>query len=587
MATIEVKVDGTTRSNVTFQGLEHNALDGFVAGFSYQDRHDESPSWLSNNNLVEVYIDSVRRFYGWLRVNEPGGIAQEGVTYAAYDIKHRLTAEEYIQINGAFRYIYNKDGEHDSHAPGVGFLNYWTVGEIIIDILEHALGYPTGGSDIPTHHASSADITDTYLTSAWIASYDAAAILTLTQDCDEIDIEGARFGELIDELLDFQGDCFWYIDPADLAFVVHKLSSSSAVSVRAPEVGHHVDESGKDYDLEDNAIQLDLEETYTHIILEGRPFAEEVRPAGLHEIFAPWPAGALGDAELIPAWTMADQTTWNSVDYHHGHYEGTSKQWVYRLYHAKLQGDRVWRAGIVSPEGTHTARSGTVLVSKAGGKLLQAKYNSGGYWVYPSRGEVCFYDPLDEYWLDQCTYYFWARVEHPFQVEVGPSGASAYTSYGITSKLVFINDEWWHPDSNWGDDSNAYDYGRRTRDDRPKMTTWANQLQSIYGKERMSCEIKIDGIDFSRYNLQKKLNFDNLTGSKWSGVNLQVASIVVDPANDSMSLSCGNRLDGIMRDSIHIFRVKKTEAQNRTKHTRAKTQIQDLSKKYPDEAILF
>jgi len=581
MATIVVKVDGSTRSDVTFEGFEWNALDGFSASFSYQARHDQSPAWLSNNNLMEVYIDSVRRFYGWLRVNEPGGIAQERVTYSASDVKARLTNEEYVQINGSFRYVYNPNGEHDSEAPGVGFLNYWSVGEILVDLLEHALGYPAGGSAIPTHHDSSADITDTYLDSSWIASYDSAVLLSLSQDCDEIDIEGSRFGELIDELLAFQGDCFWYIDPATLAFVVHKLGSSSAVSVRVGELGHHADESGKNYDVEDNPIQLDLSETYTHIILEGRPLTEEIRPAGLDNVFAPWPPTGLGDAELEPVWTAADAAIWNSTDYYAGLYDGTSLQWVYRLFRAKNQTDRVWRKGTISPEGTSAIGSGAVFVT-SGGNLLQAKYNAGPYSIYHSRGEICFADPLAPYWRAQ-SYYFWARVEHPFRVEVGPAGASAYTNYGITSKLVFINDEWWHPDSSWGDGISKYDYGRRCRDDRPKMTSWANQLQSIYGKERMSSEITVDGIDVDRYNLTKKINFDNLTASKWSGVNLQVGSIVVDPAGDRMSVSCGNRLDGIMRDSTYVFRVKKSEVQNRTGRQRANLKIQSVNRQFSNQ----
>ncbi|NOZ22615.1 MAG: hypothetical protein GXP25_16180 [Planctomycetes bacterium] len=563
MATVQIDIGGVTRTSTTLVDLVQSAPGAWEAHLREDVRHDESPAYLTNNNLVEITIDGVKRFHGWLRANEPQGIAREGVAYTAYDIKWRLLNEVYARINGSVQHIYNEEGAHDPEAPGYGFDNYWTVGEVLIDILEHALGVPGGGSDIPEHHdGNGTDVTSTYLTSAWIASYEGSTLLSLTQPLDEFELNATRFGEALDRLLEWQSDCFWYIDPATRALVVRKLSASTAVSVNAGEVNHFVDESGKSYDLVDDAIQLDLSESYTKIVLQGRDQTTEVRPAGLDTLSSKWPSGALDDALLEPAWDPDAETGWNQADADAGLYIGTPKEWVYRLFRARSQTNRKWRWGFFNEYGAPLAYTGRTFYHDGANLHRCTTGTTGSYAIYCNSGQICFLKYLPAAYRSY-SLYFWGRVERPWTVEAGPSG-SAYTNYGLQSVLALYNEGWETESSSWPHYAN-YDYGLTVRDDTSKLTNLANKLIGYYGKERMAVEVVVGGIDFSRYNLTKKLNFANLTGSKWGGVNLQIFHIVVDPEQDTMRLSAANRIDGVMVNGQHIFRLWDMQRERRQK----------------------
>ncbi|MEW6359652.1 MAG: hypothetical protein AB1696_25165 [Planctomycetota bacterium] len=553
MATVQVDIGGVTRTSTTLVELVQSAPGAWEARLREDVRHDASPSYLTNNNLVEVYLDGTKRFHGWLRVNDPQGIGREGVVYTAYDIKWRLLNEVYAKINGSARYLYNEEGARDPEAPDYGFDNYWTVGQVIIDILEHALGLPEGGSDIPVHHDSNgADVTNTYLDSSWIAGYDAEMILTLTESLDEFELNCTRFGEALDILLQWQGDCFWYIDPSTRALAIRKLSASTAVDINAGEVNHFVDESGKSYDLVDDALSLDLSESYTKIILQGRDQTVEVRPAGLNLIHSNWPSGAADDALMEKAWNASLEGSWNQADYDAGNYVGTDYEWVWRLYRARSQQNRTWRYGLMVEYGSPLGYTGRMFYHDGSNLYRCTTGTTGTYAIYASSGQICFLNPLPVAYRGY-SFYFWGRVERPFQVAVGPSG-SAYTNYGLVSELAMYNEGWETESSAWptyGD----YDLGLTVRDDTAKMTSLANKLVACYGKERMSVEVVVDSVDFDRYNLTKKLNFANLTGAKWSGVNLQVFHIIVGPERDTMRLSAANRIDGVTINGTHIHRL--------------------------------
>ena len=97
----------------------------------------------------------------------PGGVACEGITFTAQDARWRLENEP-VRINGRGSYVWNQRGSTCTTGKG-GYDSpgrdgdKWTCGEIVADILEHALGVPAGGSGIPGHHGSVCCVPDPYL----------------------------------------------------------------------------------------------------------------------------------------------------------------------------------------------------------------------------------------------------------------------------------------------------------------------------------------------------------------------------------------------------------------------------------------
>jgi hypothetical protein len=379
-------------------------------------------------------------------------------------------------------------------------------------------------------------VTDEYMTADLIASYDAQTLLSFTTRATKFDLEGMRFGDALTLLLEQEGQIGWHIDPAtkELRFV--RLGTGSSVSVSAGELGHHVDEPGKGYELEDNPLRMSLEEVYTKIVVQGRNKTVEVRP---DQLPGARPQGALGDAHLERGWDGSLEATWSEEDFRAGRYTGDNRyEWVFRRYVARPVEQRVWRPGQMQndngvPYGTGAWLCGEVFHGAEDGPKTKV---SADHVVYYEYGVVLFlrpYTPPDGEGL-----WAWYRCEQPFVVTLGPAG-SAYTNYGLVSELVVCDEGFEHKTSRLPGAAGYYS-GFEGRDDTARMLEMAQRLLSIYGSERVSGEVILDGIAPGRFAPGTRVNFAHL--KKWSNIGLDVMRTTFEPTTQTTRLLLGNDL---------------------------------------------
>jgi hypothetical protein len=177
----------------------------------FPGKHDEGISHLTNNNEIWLSRDGFTTldFRGFLEVNSPRGIISEGVEYNVYGLE--AAANRYIvKFNGSIDHTYNVDNLPDYTSPNY-YGGRWQVGQIMTDVLEHAIGYPSGGSAIPLHHPSSSSIFNTYMPPTILKSYAEDALKILTLELTEFRISAQRFWDCLRHL----------IEQEELAFVVY------------------------------------------------------------------------------------------------------------------------------------------------------------------------------------------------------------------------------------------------------------------------------------------------------------------------------------------------------------------------------
>jgi hypothetical protein len=516
-------------------------------------RHDEGVL-VTNDDRVRVEADESVVFDGWVRLNEPQGVAKEGIAYTAYGPRWRLENEVCVRVNGSYAYTYNPNSGRDSRAPEGGWLGRWTVGEVIVDLLEHALGIPESGSAIPLHHSGSEDVYDVYMTSDLISGYDAETILSFTTRVTEFDVQGMRFGDALTLLLQQEGQVGWYIDPdtKELRFVW--LGAGATVSLSAGEIGHHADELGKGYEVEDNPLRMSLEEVYTKIIIQGRNKTVEIRPEGMP---GGRPQTPLGNARLEKGWDPSLETSWRWEDWRAGHYNGDNRyEWVWRRYVAAPVEQRVWRLGMMQddngiPYGTGTWLCGVVFHGAEQGPKTRVFAERVIYYEY---GVVLFLRPYlppsgEGLWA-------WYRCEQPFVVTLGPAG-SAYTNYGLISEMVIYDEGFEHKTSRLPTRGSYYSiFGGR--DDTGHMLQVAQRLLSVYGSERIYGAVVLDGISPGRFAPGTRVNFAHL--QKWSNVGLDVMQTICEPQTETTRLLVGNDIvrfffAGVRRDANQLRMV--------------------------------
>ena len=536
MSELIFKLNGVVRSNFVVEKVETGILGTERVVFREEGiRHDEG-ALVTNDDRVQVRADGATIFDGWVRLNEPQGVAKEGVTYTAYGARWRLENEVYVRVNGSYGYTYNPGGR-DSRAPGGGWLGCWTVGEALIDLLEHAMGVPEAGSAIPLHHTGPEDVTDPYLPAELFESYDLEAIRTFTTRLGEFNIQGMRFGDAITLLLMQEGQIGWFIDPwwKQMEFV-RVGASGRMLAVTAGELGRYVDDPLRGYQVEDNPLRMSLEEVYTRIVVQGRNKTVEIRPGGLP---GGRPAGALGDALLEKGWDPDLEGVWREADWRAGHYTGDNRyEWVYRRYAARSVEQRTWREGRMQDDdgrfyGSGTWPSGEVYV----GQETTAKTLVGAAHVtYFEYGAVLFVEP---YILPRgMDLWAWYRCEQPFVVTLGPAG-SAYTNYGLVSEMVVYEEGFEHKTSRLPSPA-GYSSSLDARDDTGRMAELAQRLLSIYGSERVYAEVVLDNAPVRAFSPGSRVNFTCL--AKWSNVGLDVMRTILEPATQTTRLLLGNDL---------------------------------------------
>ena len=533
MTQLIFKLNGVVRSNFVIEKVERGILGPERAVFRDETiRHDEGVL-VTNDDRVQVIADGAVIFDGWVRLNEPQGVAKEGVAYTAYGARWRLENEVCVRVNGSYAYTYNPGGR-DSRSPHGGWLGCWTVGEALMDLLEHAMGIPEAGSAIPLHHTGPEDVTDPYLPPEVFGAYDLATIRSFTTRLAEFNIQGMRFGAAITLLVEQEGQIGWFIDPWSKTLVFVRLGAGPITTLSAGEVGRHVDDPGDVYEVEDNPLRMSLEEVHTKIVVQGRSKTVEIRPDGLP---GERPQGALGDAQLEKGWDPELEGVWREEEWSAGNYTGDNRyEWVHRRYVARPVEQRVWRAGRMQADdgrfyGAGTWPSGEVHLGQAPGEKTLV---GAAHVVYFEYGVVLFVEPYvlardQELWA-------WYRCEQPFVVTLGPAG-SAYTNYGLVSELVVYEEGFEHKTSRLPS-AGGYYSSFDARDDTGRMIELAQRLLSIYGSERMYGEVIVDSIEPSRFQPGMRVDFLHL--QKWSNVGLNVMRATFEPATQTTRLLVGN-----------------------------------------------
>ncbi len=467
---------------------------------AYVGRHDVQPQPCSVNDWVHVRdADSGQLiFRGNIVQISPGGVADEGIDFIAQGRRFRLENEP-VNINGSGVYVWNPRGHLCSHGSGEDSPGRdggkWTAGEIIIDILEHALGLPDAGSDIPGHHSCAGCVTDTYLTTDDILSYDASDWLALDSVIGEFSVDNTPVAVAISELLSMNGGFYgWYIDPYGV-LRLHNLNSLPETDVEAGELGQWQDAGGTAYSLLDNRLDWSLDGVYSEVMVQGTDRTVEVKPANLDGCANAALNGG-GELELV-------NQPWKDWDCAYRALEQPYRPWTWKPVGFSGSCEN-WRdeceCGI--PAGLGGVYSGARIYrgTDAGAKGIVNPPMGGFNWRVNLRtGIVMFYwdvaadlDPGEKLWG-----WYWAR--QPFTVTAGPSG-NAYVCLGYQRTLKVFDPAYRHTTS-WPQEGQP--------DDETAMGILAGRLLEQLKDVRVQGRIECDGVDAS-LTLQRRYNVTRL-----------------------------------------------------------------------------
>ena len=185
----DIRVNGVTSPLGTGGWLEFKELTVGYYGITSVTLTDnrikhEATSLAYPNDLIELSIDGFATILWKGRVSKykPGGVAKEGVEVECVPLES-LMRRRICRWNLKPEWQYNQSFLTDTTSPGYsGTLvspndHRWTLGEILIDVLEHAFGINTasrttagGGyanmplvSDIPKHHPDPSSVTNPYM----------------------------------------------------------------------------------------------------------------------------------------------------------------------------------------------------------------------------------------------------------------------------------------------------------------------------------------------------------------------------------------------------------------------------------------
>ena len=270
---ISLYIDDVLRDDLCVRRIRASFVAPCEAELSYAGRHDAALDVQLYDSVV-ISEGATVRFRGRITEVRPGGVAEEGVSFLAHDARWRLENEP-VRINGRGFYVWNQRGStcneglggYDSPGADGG---KWTCGEIVLDILEHALGLPAGGSDIAGHHGDGCCVTATYLTADDVAGYTASDILALDSVCGEFSVDNTPVAQAISLLLGLNGGFYgWRIDPASGELVVVDLDALPATDLEAGQLGQWQDAAGTDYRLLDNRLEWSLDGVCSTIVIQG------------------------------------------------------------------------------------------------------------------------------------------------------------------------------------------------------------------------------------------------------------------------------------------------------------------------------
>ncbi len=485
---VELYIDDVLTSTCQVRSITASYVQPFEAVIFCPCRHD-APTTLHLWDTVRVDVGGVTRFRGNLTEVAPGGVSDEGVTWIARGKRFRLENEP-VRVNGRGFYVWNRrghtceEGQGGEDSPGNDG-GKWEAGEIVIDILEHALGIPGGGSDIAGHHGDACCVTDTYLTAADVAGYTAADWLALDSVIGEFSVDNTSVADAISLLVALNGGFYgWYVDPSTGDLVLVDLDDLECVDIEAGRLGHWQDEGGTDYRLLDNRLEWSLEGVASTIVIQGTDETTEEQPANIEGTANPG-LGDLGEMELVAA-------PWKGFA---------------SAYRPLCQTKRYTTAKQIDPLNALTPPVGFLnfghgpRVYEGTGLGAKLAYNpaSGVFprWMHQT-GILGFYEapalgPGVKLWG-----WYWAEV--PFLVTAGPAG-DAWHCYGYQRTRTVYDSAFKHPTS-YPQEGEA--------DDETAMGILATRLLRLYKNVRRQGQLDCDEVDFAAFHLEQRYSVSNL-----------------------------------------------------------------------------
>jgi len=458
------------------------------AGLLFSGRHD-SETGVRLWDEVRIEEGGSVRFRGNVTEVRPGGVAEEGVGFVARGKRFRL-ANEPVRINGRGFYLWNRrghtcsEGRGGEDSPGRDG-GKWTAGEIIIDILEHALGLPPAGSDIPGHHGDPSCATETYLTASDVAGYTAAEWLALDSVVGEFSVDDTSVADAISLLLALNGGLYgWYVDPATGGLVLANLDELPTTDIQAGELGQWQDADGTDYRLLGNELAWSLDGVCSRIVVQGTDRLTEEQPANIEGSANPG-QGDEGEMELVAA-------PWKGFA---------------AAYRPLAQPKRHFTLHTIDEEGTYTPPEGfwsyshlprLYVGTEAGAKYVYQP-PSGVYPVWLAPCGIIAFDGVPGLGANEKLWgWYWAQT--PFTVAAGPDG-DAYLCYGYERTRTVYDAAFKHITS-WPQGGMP--------DDETAMGVLAERLLRLYRDVRRQGVLRVDEADLDTYHLGRRYNVLNL-----------------------------------------------------------------------------
>ena len=488
-ADLVVTVNGAEATDLCLRRVRASYTRPWECELFQAGRHDGCPAARLWDEVLVTYQHEVI-FRGNVTETRPGGVAGEGVVYLAQCKRFRLENEP-VRINGRGHYVWNRrghtceEGQGGEDSPGQDG-EKWTAGEIVVDILEHALGLPAGGSDIAGHHGAASCVSDSFLTAADVAGYNAATILTLDSVIGEFSVDDTPIADAIGMLLGLGGGFWgWYINPASGNLIVQDLDALAASDIQAGEFGAWQDAGGTDYRLLGNDLTWSLDGVCSTIRIQGTDRTDEEQPANIEGDANPG-AGNLGELEHVA-------TPWKDFAC---------------AYRALAQPTRRFTTRPIDVPAAYTPPAGWLgfdhnpriyVGTDAGAKTI---YHPGAgnpwpRWMVPS-GIIGFYDVPALGVGEKLWGWYWADV--PFVVEAGPAG-DAWAIYGRECVRTVYDPGFKHT-TTWPQAGTA--------DDEVAMGVLAERLLRLYRDVRRQGTLTVDEVDVGTYNLDARYNVVNL-----------------------------------------------------------------------------
>lgn len=488
--TVDIWVNGVQRTDLVLRSIKASLVRPYEAELYWPERHDAPPYHPRLWDQVRLRLaDGTTVFRGNVTAFEPGGLQQEGLAWRCEGKRFRLE-EEPVRINGRGYYIWNRrgatchEGTGGEDSPGRDG-GKWTPGEIIIDILEHALGIPAAGSEISGHHETDCNVTDTFLTSADVAGYDAAALLALDSIIGEFSVDNTSIADAISLLLALNGGYYgWYIRPSDGVLTVIDLDAQSTDTLEAAEVGHWQDEAGTDYVLVNNELEWSLEGVVSTIVLQGVDRTVEVKPSNIEGSGSLAKNGG-GELEYVNA-------PWRGFD---------------AAYRPQCQPYRHPCGKQIDLAREFTPPEGW-LSSDHQPRVYKGTTNGAKYAYWPSShvtpkwhfysGIIGFHEVPNLKWYEKLFGWYYARL--PFTVTAGPDG-DAYHCFGYERTRTIYDSTFKHPTS----------YPTPgTVDDITAMEILVERLLRIFKDVRRQGTFLCDGVSFADYTIGHRYSVENL-----------------------------------------------------------------------------